>query len=410
MSDFLLDPPRWKDRDDQSNLAERAAGAAIRSLDPSKPLSPGQLARIAARIQPTPCARSPRRLWLALAAGLLLFTATAASAARLSLLPHWLVAVFHRDPPPRTPTRSVQKTGAGHAGARAPRAPASAISATDNAASATETEAPPPAPPAEAPKTRAPSGPAPTLPTTTSSLRSPSERTPSAPDASTRATPPSARSAPTPALTPPTAPTSVALAPPLPWDARAAVVQPVEPMPPTSTRSRVPVATTGVMPSEDPGRHPPASTRTLAWLEPRENAPRTAPPSANAAAYLTEAIRALRVDHAPTRALAVLDGHQSVLEQGALAHEALIVRVEALLLLRRDVEALHFLDLATLGNVAAQRPLLLTRGELRAAHGRCAEALEDFALVLAASQPADPRAWRGQAECLRRLGQRTTGP
>jgi hypothetical protein len=410
MSDFLLDPPRWKDRDDQSNLAERAAGAAIRSLAPSKPLSPGQLARIAARIQPTPCARSPRRLWLALAAGLLLCTATAASAARLSLIPRWLVAVFHRDPPPRTPTRSVQETAAGRVGTRAPRAPASAITTTDHAASATETEDPPPTSPIEAPKTRAPSGPAPTLQTATSALRSTAERTPSAPEPSPRATPPSARSFPTPELTPPTAPTSVALAPPLPWDARAAAVPPALPTPPTSARARVPGATSGALASEDPGHHPPASTTTTARLEPRENAPRTSPPSENAAAYLTEAIRVLRVDHAPTRALAVLDGHQSVLERGALAHEALIVRVEALLVLRRDVEALHFLDLATLGNVAAQRPLLLTRGELRAAHGRCAEALEDFALVLTASQLADPRAVRGQADCQRRLGQRATGP
>jgi hypothetical protein len=409
MSDLLLDPPRWKDRDDQSNTAERAAGAAIRSLAPCKPLSPVQLARIAAEIRPAPNARSPRRLWLALATGLLLCTATAASAARLTLLPHWLVAVFHRDLPPRTPTRSMQGVGASHAGTRVPRAPASKVPPVDNPAFAPGAEDAQQAPPIETPTRRPPARLAPARFAPGATSRPSAEPTPSGPEPFARATPPSARPIAMPELEPPSVPAPDALAPPLPWGARAATVPPIEVLPPASTRERIPVATTGEPPSENPGGHPQSSTRTLALREPREIAPRSAPPRENAAAYLSEAIRALRTEHAPTRALAELDRHQSALEQGALAHEALIVRVEALLVLRRDVEALRILDLTTLGNVAAQRPLLVTRGELRAAHGRCAEALEDFALVLAKSRSADPRAQQGQADCLRRLGRRAQG-
>lgn len=87
------------------------------------------------------------------------------------------------------------------------------------------------------------------------------------------------------------------------------------------------------------------------------------------------------------------------LRHGALAHEVLLVRVEALLALRRERDALQLLDGAPLHDGAAQRALLLTRGELRAMAGRCADAVADFDRVLTRSDARDPRALRGRAAC-----------
>jgi hypothetical protein len=109
----------------------------------------------------------------------------------------------------------------------------------------------------------------------------------------------------------------------------------------------------------------------------------TVSPDEGAAKHLAEAIRQLRVQHAPKTALATLARHETELGKHGLVHEVLLVRVEALLLLDRKEEVLHLLDRAYLADVAAQKSLLLTRGELRAAAGRCTEALGDFDRVLA---------------------------
>jgi hypothetical protein len=124
----------------------------------------------------------------------------------------------------------------------------------------------------------------------------------------------------------------------------------------------------------------------------------------DAAKHLAAAIRQLRIQHAPRTALATLAQHETALDELGLAHEVLLIRVEALLLLHRDKEVLHLLDRASLTDVAAQRSLLLARAELRAAAGRCAEALGDFELVLAQSDPPDPRALRGRAACSDKVG------
>jgi hypothetical protein len=118
-----------------------------------------------------------------------------------------------------------------------------------------------------------------------------------------------------------------------------------------------------------------------------------------AAKHLAAAIRQLRVEQAPKAALATLDRHIAELSRNGLGHEVLLVRVEALLLLHRDKDVLRLLDGTSLTDVAAQRSLLLTRGELRAAAGRCGEALGDFEVVLAKSNPPDQRALQGRAAC-----------
>jgi hypothetical protein len=123
------------------------------------------------------------------------------------------------------------------------------------------------------------------------------------------------------------------------------------------------------------------------------------------AKLLAQAIRTLRVGHAADRALAFLDAHDDELVRGGFGHEALLVRVEALLALQRAAEALRLLDETPLGNVAAGRSLRLTRAGLRAAADRCPEALADYEVLLATSGSHDERAVRGRENCRRKLAE-----
>jgi hypothetical protein len=120
--------------------------------------------------------------------------------------------------------------------------------------------------------------------------------------------------------------------------------------------------------------------------------------------WLAEALHSLRADHAPDAALALLDLHAAELGQSALVHEAMLLRVEALLDLKRSGEVLALLDGKALSSVAASRTLLLTRAQLRAAAGRCADGLADFDLLLARAQRPDEQALYGRAVCRSRTG------
>ena len=299
MSSLELDPPRWKDRAGQSNLAERMAGRLIRAMGVAPVLSDPQIARIEAAARATPRRPVLVRWWPALAAALLVSGATFAVAARLDLVPRWLRSA----PAPQAPAPSAQS--------HKPRL------------------------------TRA---------------------TPSSPSAPVQA-------APTPAIENP--PTATA-APP----AEAAV----------------------------PSRRPTPATH-LALLETQP------PPLAFDAVrpkggerWLAEALHSLRSDHAPGAALALLDLHAAELGQSAFVHEAMLLRVEALLDLKRSGEALALLDGKSLSNVAAARTLLLTRAELRAAAGRYADSLADFDAVLARARRSDEQALYGRAVCRSRTG------
>jgi hypothetical protein len=126
--------------------------------------------------------------------------------------------------------------------------------------------------------------------------------------------------------------------------------------------------------------------------------------SQGGARWLAEAIHALRANRAPGAALELLDRHAAELRQSALVHEAMVLRVEALLSLKRSDEALDLLDGRALSKVAASRALLLTRAELRAAAGRCTESLSDFDLLLTRSQRPDEQALYGRAVCRSRTG------
>jgi hypothetical protein len=122
------------------------------------------------------------------------------------------------------------------------------------------------------------------------------------------------------------------------------------------------------------------------------------------AKFLSEAIHALRVEHSPGTALFSLDRHATQLGKSAFAHEALLLRVEAMLALHREGEVLQILDGAALTDVAASRSLLVTRGELRAKANRCGDGLGDFDLVLAKSKQPDRQALFGRALCRKKLG------
>jgi Flp pilus assembly protein TadD len=100
----------------------------------------------------------------------------------------------------------------------------------------------------------------------------------------------------------------------------------------------------------------------------------------------------------------LLDLHAAELTQSVFVHEAMVLRVEALLDLKRSDAALALLDGKSLLDVAASRTLLLTRAKLRATAGRCAESLADFDLVLARAQRSDEQARYGRAVCRSRTG------
>jgi tetratricopeptide (TPR) repeat protein len=122
------------------------------------------------------------------------------------------------------------------------------------------------------------------------------------------------------------------------------------------------------------------------------------------ARWLAEALHSLRSNHAPNAALALLDRHAAELGRSAFVHEAMLLRVEALLSLKRSDEALDLLDGKVLSNLASSRALLLTRAELRAAAGRWADSLSDFDLLLARAQRPDEQALYGRAVCRSRMG------
>ncbi len=117
---------------------------------------------------------------------------------------------------------------------------------------------------------------------------------------------------------------------------------------------------------------------------------------------LAEALRRLRQDDDPRGALAMLDEHDVLFTNGALAPEATLARIEALLKTRRNADALALLDGAAPTPHGSGRDLLIARAELRAAAGRCGGASNDFDLLLKGNPAFDPiteRALWGRASC-----------
>jgi hypothetical protein len=120
---------------------------------------------------------------------------------------------------------------------------------------------------------------------------------------------------------------------------------------------------------------------------------------------LAGAISHLRGGHEATAALDDLADYERRFPSGLLDREVLRIRIEALLDLARDREALKRLD--DRAPDALTRPLLLLRGELRARAGRCDEALRDLDPLADEGQtPAvlAGRALYARASCHSQLG------
>jgi hypothetical protein len=173
----------------------------------------------------------------------------------------------------------------------------------------------------------------------------------------------------------------------------------------TSAEAVVELAPLGATPTPEPRRR---------WRAPRlaePVAPEVLPPAepartsaiAEEAALLGAALRALREGDDAPGALALLDAHDARFgATGALGDEASTTRVEALLRLGRHTRALALLDEQSPRPVGRGRELLVSRGELRADAGRCAEAVTDFDALLADDAAADgaaERALYGRAAC-----------
>ncbi len=368
------DPPRWKDRAGQASLAERMAGRLIRAMGAPPLLSDPQVARIEAGAPGKQRRPGLLRWWPAVAVALLVSGATFALAAHLDLMPHWLRPAPFSPVAPASPARS-HKPHSTHAkpswaSAPVPAAPAPTIEPQPTIQPTVE--AAPAAEAVVAPKRPAP---APQLAfvETSDALHLPPAGN------RRRNLEPAAR--------------------PAEWKSESAA-PPAKPpvLPAPAETTRVAAATAPVTPAPTRSAWP-----TIAPSQPQPVASSGGRPRGGAR-WLAEALQSLRADHAPGAALALLDLHADELTQSAFVHEAMVLRVEALLDLKRSGEALELLDGRSLSDVAASRTLLLTRAELRAAAGRCAESLIDFDLVLARSRQPNEQALYGRAVCRSRTG------
>lgn len=368
MNSFEPDPPRWKDRAGQANLAERMAGRLVRAMGAPPLLSDPQLARIEAAMRGRPRRPGLLRWWPAIAVALLVSGATFALAARLDLMPRWL----RPSPPslaPASPAPS-RKPHSVHAkpslmGTPAQTAPAPAVGMQPTPKLDVA-----PACPAPVPTRRA-------TPTAQVALV---EHSGPARGGDRRQNP-----------EPVAMPTERGAA-------RAPAQRPV-PLPPAETTRAAAALAPTPLPAA-PAPVPPAGP-TVAPSQPQPVASRA---PQNGTRWLADSLHSLRVNHAPGAALALLDLHAAELTQSAFVHEAMVLRIEALLDLKRSDEALALLDGQALSEVAASRTLLLTRAQLRAAAGRCADSLPDFDLVLARAHQPDEQALYGRAVCRSRIG------
>ena len=186
--------------------------------------------------------------------------------------------------------------------------------------------------------------------------------------------------------------------------------EPLSPATPEASAAPVPESAAPELPS----------TRTIAVRQPSRSqridqaraAPAIAPPLASSALaqesrLLASAIATLRRDGEPEQALAILDQHRAEFGSGALAQEANATRIEALLRLGRNRQALALLDAQTLSTRGVAGEMLVARAELRADQGRHADALRDFDQLLFGRGHADSvteRARYGRANCRAKSG------
>jgi TolA-binding protein len=143
------------------------------------------------------------------------------------------------------------------------------------------------------------------------------------------------------------------------------------------------------LPIPFPPAAPAAPTRTVA--PPVATTPAAQPVAqlARESRLLASAIAQLRQHHDPEGALSILDRHRAEFGTGSLGPEANATRIEALLRLRRNAQALALLDAQALSAQGVDREMLVARAELRAQAGRHSEAVRDFGLLLSGSSTRD---------------------
>jgi hypothetical protein len=187
---------------------------------------------------------------------------------------------------------------------------------------------------------------------------------------------------------------------------------------PSAQQESPPVVPSGAAASPPPpapaaGPAPSSSTPILAMPGPMSAPPRSSEPAkARASDHLSEerllaaAIRALRAESAPRSALAALDEYKAHYPQGRLLVEAEVLRVDALVALKKTTEVLHVLDGLDFSHMPGGLARQLQRAELRAAAGRQREAEADFASVLLRAHDVDvlERALWGRAQSRASLG------
>jgi hypothetical protein len=195
---------------------------------------------------------------------------------------------------------------------------------------------------------------------------------------------------------------------PLPAEPPLAVTPPPDPTPSVSPSAPPPnpehVPLVQVSPVEEvvPPNHRPAAQHAAA--------PTGLTGLTGESRMLQAAIEQLNVRGNATSALAQLDAYSETFPHGVLAREAEVARVDALLRLGRDAEALGLLDAASERNFEGYpRPaqLRVLRGELLATLGRCSEAIPIFSGALSDAQTgqASERALYGRANCRATLGE-----
>jgi TolA-binding protein len=173
---------------------------------------------------------------------------------------------------------------------------------------------------------------------------------------------------------------------------------------PPASRPRAPFSTA----TPPPVTEAPAPTATASTPSQRTPRLETRPESdlAKESKLLGAALTSLRRDKDAHRALSLLDEYQRSYPRGSLAAEAAVARVDALRALGRNNDALSILDGLSLERLPRSRELRVLRGELRAARGRCVEAVTDFSRALDDTRQGylGERALSGSAACRERLG------
>ena len=207
----------------------------------------------------------------------------------------------------------------------------------------------------------------------------------------------------------PEVPAPFAAPPPLPPGPRRGAGSGPPPAPALSPRP-VPVAERTLAPA--PAVAGPASSPPPRFIAPASPLP-SAPPApvtvealAAEARLLGAAVRALRQEDNPAKALALLDDFSARFPRGSLGAEATLARIDSLGRLGRDRERLEVLDRLGFSGMPHARELRVLRGELRLRAGRVQAAADDFEIALGegAADQLGERALYGRASCRSRQG------